>query len=111
MMLGGGGCPLTDFEGEKPQAFLLYIMQFVHFNPFLLASSAYNLWQCCFSLLVHSGLRCVKPYYFTFSTHAKGRWVGRPLHNVLCQEFLSETPEYYVRELASTVLFLVLLTF
>lgn len=42
------------------------------------------------------GLRCVPPYYFTFTTHAKGRWVGSTIHDVFTQEFQSETPEYYV---------------
>ncbi len=38
----------------------------------------------------------MKPYYFTFSTHAKGRWVGSKVIDVFCKEFQSETPEYYV---------------
>lgn len=45
-----------------------------------------------------AGLRYVKPYYFTFTTHAKGRWVGSTVYDVFCREFQSETPEYYVRK-------------
>lgn len=42
------------------------------------------------------GLRCVYPYYFTFTTFCKGRWVGRNLIDVFKEEFCSETQEYYV---------------
>jgi hypothetical protein len=38
----------------------------------------------------------VVPYAYTFSTYAKGRWVGRQLLDVLCDEFIAETKEYYV---------------
>lgn len=38
----------------------------------------------------------MKPYYFTFTTYAKGRWVGRTVYDVFCREFQSETPEFYV---------------
>ena len=31
--------------------------------------------------------RFVKPYYFTFPCTAKGRWIGRKLIDVFCQEF------------------------
>ena len=44
----------------------------------------------------YAGLRYVKPYYFTFTTHAKGRWVGSKVIDVFSQEFQSETPEFYV---------------
>ena len=43
-----------------------------------------------------AGLRYVHPYYFTFKTYCKRRWVGRPLLEVFKEEFRSETPEYYV---------------
>ena len=38
----------------------------------------------------------MQPYNFTFTTHCKGRWVGRTLFDVFKDEFRSETPEYYV---------------
>ncbi|XP_019855401.1 PREDICTED: RNA pseudouridylate synthase domain-containing protein 2-like [Amphimedon queenslandica] len=44
-----------------------------------------------------NGLRHVIPYYFKFSTHAKGRWVGRKVYDVFSEEFQSEKPEYYER--------------
>ncbi|XP_046843007.1 RNA pseudouridylate synthase domain-containing protein 2-like [Xenia sp. Carnegie-2017] len=44
---------------------------------------------------IKNGLRFVKPYFFTFSTHCKGRWLQRKLHDVMSQEFQSETAEYY----------------
>ena len=37
------------------------------------------------------------PYYFNFSTYVKGRWMGKTILDVCSKEFLSETPEYYVR--------------
>ena len=43
-----------------------------------------------------AGLRWVYPYYFTFTSHAKGRWVGSTIYNLFCKEFQAETPEYYV---------------
>ncbi|CAH3139265.1 unnamed protein product, partial [Porites lobata] len=44
---------------------------------------------------VKNGLRHVHPYYFTFTTYCKGRWVGRTLMEVFKEEFRSETEEYY----------------
>lgn len=41
------------------------------------------------------GLRCVHPYFFTFTTYCKGRWVGHSLIDVFKEEFHSETQEYY----------------
>ncbi|KAJ2777501.1 RNA pseudouridylate synthase domain containing protein 2 [Coemansia javaensis] len=41
------------------------------------------------------GLQRVRPYYHKFATHAKGRWVGRPLLDVLTHEFRDRTAEYY----------------
>ena len=36
------------------------------------------------------------PYYFTFTSYAKGRWIGSTIYNLFCSEFQAETPEYYV---------------
>ncbi|XP_031563039.1 RNA pseudouridylate synthase domain-containing protein 2-like [Actinia tenebrosa] len=47
------------------------------------------------SYFVRNGLRYVTPYHFTFTTHCKGRWVGRQLFEVFKDEFRSEPPEYY----------------
>jgi len=44
---------------------------------------------------LRDGLRHVHPYYFTFTTYCKGRWVGRSLIDVFEKEFRSETQEYY----------------
>ena len=43
-----------------------------------------------------TGVRCVQPYYFTFTSHAKGRWVGSTIYDMFTREFQSETAEYYV---------------
>ncbi|XP_065828774.1 pseudouridylate synthase RPUSD2-like [Oscarella lobularis] len=47
------------------------------------------------SYYIENGLRKVRPYYFTFVTHAKGRWFGSTIYDVFCKEFRAETPEYY----------------
>ncbi|GFS21143.1 pseudouridine synthase [Elysia marginata] len=40
-----------------------------------------------------NGLRKVYPYTFTFATHAKGRWVGRTIKDVLEKEFGFDQPD------------------
>ena len=40
-------------------------------------------------------LRYVQPYFFTFTTHAKGRWLGSKLLDVFKKEFRMKTVEYY----------------
>ena len=43
----------------------------------------------------------MKPYYFSFTSHAKGRWVGSTVYDVFCREFQAEKPDYYVCALFS----------
>ena len=33
------------------------------------------------------GLRCVKPYYFTYEVNVKGRWVGKTIKELYTNEF------------------------
>ena len=54
-------------------------------------------YMCTSFTSVYIGLRFVKPYYFSFTSHAKGRWVGSRVYDVFCREFQAERPEYYVR--------------
>jgi len=42
-------------------------------------------------------LRKVRPYYFTFTTHAKGRWCGDKLSDVFAREFRAMEPQEYKR--------------
>ena len=42
-----------------------------------------------------NGLRYVQPYNFTFTTHCKGRWMGRTILDVFKTEFRMESAEYY----------------
>lgn len=44
------------------------------------------------------GLRRVKPYYFTFKTWVKGRWIGKTLIEVFTTEFRDRDADYYVRD-------------
>ncbi|KAJ2486265.1 DRAP deaminase [Coemansia sp. RSA 2320] len=42
-----------------------------------------------------NGLQRIKPYFYEFSSYAKGRWVGRTIYEVFCSEFRGGTPAYY----------------
>jgi hypothetical protein len=46
--------------------------------------------------LVFAGLRKVYPYYFTFTTFTKGRWVGEKILDVFAREFRAHPAEEYV---------------
>ncbi|PRP81943.1 RNA pseudouridylate synthase domain-containing protein 2-like [Planoprotostelium fungivorum] len=41
------------------------------------------------------GLRCVRPYWFKFSTFTKPRWAGKQLIDVLATEFIDYPSAYY----------------
>ena len=43
------------------------------------------------------GLRKVYPYYFTFTTFTKGRWVGETILDIFSREFRAHSPEEYKR--------------
>ncbi|GLH04629.1 Uncharacterized protein GBIM_10301 [Gryllus bimaculatus] len=45
----------------------------------------------------HGGLRKVYPYYFTFTTFTKGRWVGERILDVFAREFRAHPAEEYER--------------
>lgn len=45
----------------------------------------------------HLGLRKVYPYYFTFTTFTKGRWVGEKILDVFAREFRAHPAEEYER--------------
>ena len=78
-------------EGRKQMKNLLMKLnttsRMVYFFRFLLYVIT------CMFCMFSSGLRCVKPYYFTFTSHAKGRWVWFNVHDVFCKEFQAESPE------------------
>ena len=44
-----------------------------------------------------AGLRKVYPYYFTFTTFSKGRWVGERILDVFAREFRAHPSEEYER--------------
>jgi len=48
------------------------------------------------TILVFAGLRKVYPYYFTFTTFTKGRWVGEKILDVFAREFRAHPAEEYV---------------
>lgn len=48
---------------------------------------------------VKDGYRFIKPYWYNYRTHAKGRWVGRRLVDVLKAEFGCTHETYFVSDL------------
>jgi tRNA pseudouridine synthase 9 len=44
---------------------------------------------------VSEGVRSVIPYVHEFTTHAKGRWIGREIIEVLTREFGGHPKEYW----------------
>ena len=55
-----------------------------------------NLFRCLFRERIVLGLRKVYPYYFTFTTFTKGRWVGEKILDVFAREFRAHPVEEYV---------------
>jgi len=49
------------------------------------------------SYYAENGLRKVYPYYFTFTTFTKGRWVGEKILDVFAREFRAHPVEEYER--------------
>ncbi|CAB0043603.1 unnamed protein product [Trichogramma brassicae] len=49
------------------------------------------------SYYIENGLRKVYPYYFTFTTFTKGRWVGEKILEVFAREFRAHPAEEYER--------------
>lgn len=44
---------------------------------------------------IDNNIRLVIPYVYEFTTHAKGRWIGKELLEVLCSEFGAHPKEYW----------------
>lgn len=61
--------------------------------PLLLYSYIYINFNHC----LVAGLRKVYPYYFTFTTFTKGRWVGEKILDVFAREFRAHPAEEYER--------------
>lgn len=51
------------------------------------------------SYYFENGLRKVYPYYFTFTSYTKGRWVGKTLIEVFGKEFRAHSSEEYERHI------------
>ncbi|XP_072378716.1 pseudouridylate synthase RPUSD2-like isoform X3 [Diabrotica undecimpunctata] len=49
------------------------------------------------SYYIENGLRKVYPYYFTFTTFTKGRWVGEKILDIFAREFRAHPAEEYER--------------
>ena len=48
------------------------------------------------SYLTPTGLRKVEPYWYPYTTMAKGRWLGREMLEVVSTEFRDRSIDYYV---------------
>lgn len=49
------------------------------------------------SYLTPAGLRKIEPYWYPYTTMAKGRWLGREMLEVVSTEFRDRSIDYYVR--------------
>lgn len=49
------------------------------------------------SYYVENGLRKVYPYFFTFTTYTKGRWVGESILDIFAREFRAQSADVYKR--------------
>lgn len=47
------------------------------------------------SYYIQNGLRKVYPYYFTFTTYTKGRWVGETVLDIFSREFRAQSADVY----------------
>lgn len=56
------------------------------------------------SYYFENGLRKVYPYYFTFTSYTKGRWVGRTLADVFGEEFRAHSADVYERHIKEGLL-------
>ena len=63
-----------------------------------------------FDINLFIDLRKVYPYYFTFTTFTKGRWVGERILDVFAREFRAHPATEYVRiDFSITIFFLIIL--
>jgi hypothetical protein len=81
--------PLVPSD-EKNENLLrtIFLFHSSHLFPLFLALSLFSL---------VAGLRKVYPYYFTFTTFTKGRWVGEKILDVFAREFRAHPAEEYER--------------
>ena len=49
------------------------------------------------------GLKRIPPYWYPYTTMAKGRWLGREILEVVSTEFRDRSMEYYVCSLDSSI--------
>uniref|UniRef100_A0A0R3NXF0 Uncharacterized protein, isoform B n=3 Tax=Drosophila pseudoobscura pseudoobscura TaxID=46245 RepID=A0A0R3NXF0_DROPS len=56
------------------------------------------------SYYIENGLRKVYPYYFTFTTFTKGRWVGEKILDIFSREFRAHPSEEYERRIQAGTL-------
>lgn len=56
------------------------------------------------SYYFENGLRKVKPYYFTYKTHVKSRWIGRTVHEVFTKE-LGQEADITKKEISNKLIY------
>ncbi|CUM53290.1 uncharacterized protein AC631_00559 [Debaryomyces fabryi] len=52
-----------------------------------------------------NGLRKVKPYYFTYKTHVKSRWIGKTVHEVFTTE-LGQDSDVTKQEITNKIIYI-----
>ena len=55
------------------------------------------------SYLTPAGLRKIEPYWYPYTTMAKGRWLGREMLEVVSTEFRDRSIDYYVSPISTSV--------
>lgn len=81
----------------SPNAIFSQIYDFFRLLLLFMCSFHYNFFPFYFFVSSSTGLRKVYPYYFTFTTFTKGRWVGEKILDVFAREFRAHPAEEYER--------------
>lgn len=93
-------CQRTRQSHSLWKPITLWIKQYdsiAHIDFFLRGSQLFFDIHFLCLLFVSTGLRKVYPYYFTFTTFTKGRWVGEKILDVFAREFRAHPAEEYER--------------
>lgn len=85
-----------EFYGNQQTLWIKHFDAIAHIE-FSFASLERNQLLDNHFLFLSTGLRKVYPYYFTFTTFTKGRWVGEKILDVFAREFRAHPAEEYER--------------
>ena len=83
----------TSYYHEPENSKMDLFSQIIYHHNLLQECTKYLLINCSITFL---DLRKVYPYYFTFTTFTKGRWVGERILDVFAREFRAHPATEYV---------------